>query len=415
MAEPRLRCTTCGAEFPIGPLFHGCPACTDGGTLSALEVVYDYDAIGDEGHSALAKGGSFWDYAPLMPIPPGAKHPSLGEGNTPIISSCRIGPSVGLKHLYFKNETVNPTWSFKDRYNAVTIGVAGALGFRRVVNSSTGNHGASVAAYAAATGMDCIIVCPPQVSTVLQLQIGLYGAQVVVTDWDGRAALMEHLVRQHGWFPVGLFMPFVVSNPYGVEGYKTFAYEINRQLQGVPDHIFFPSGRGNGLYGCWKGWTELHWYGLTEAMPAHHAVQPEGANPLVRSFQQRLTTSVVVPDPHSVATSTREAVGSDRALAAIYASGGTAVSVSDAEIMAAVRALGGEGLCVEPASAMSVAAVIKLAQAGQLDPEARVVCVLTAGGIKWPCDMKTAKPRPAVTVEPEPAELDRQLVGWGWV
>jgi threonine synthase len=322
---------------------------------------------------------------------------------------------IGLRNLYFKNETVNPTWSFKDRYNAVTIAAARELGFRRVVNSSTGNHGASVAAYAAVAGMDCIILCPPEVSETLRLQISTYGAQVVITSWEGRTVLLEYLVRQHRWFPVGLFMPFAISNPYGVEGYKTFAYEIWRQHGGVPAHIFFPSARGNGLYGCWKGWTELKDYGLVDRIPCHHAAQPEGAAPLVQSFRRRLRTSMVVSDPRSVATSTREAVGSDQALDAIYASSGSAVSVTDEEILAEVRALGGEGLCVEPASAAPVAAVTKVAQRGELEPDAPVICILTAAGIKWPADMAMANPRTPVHVEPNHRDLDHHLAGWDWL
>jgi threonine synthase len=236
----------------------------------------------------------------------------------------------------------------------------------------------------------------------------------VITEWEGRAILMEHLAQHRGWFPAGLFMPFSISNPYGVEGYKTFAYEIWRELHEVPEHIFFPCARGNGLYGCWKGWKELQRYGLVNTVPRHHATQPEGAAPLVCSFEQGMRKSAVVDNPHSVAMSTRESVSSDQALDAIYASGGTAVSVDDDEILAAVKALGREGLCVEPASALPVAAVVKLANQERLYRDATIICVLTAAGIKWPLGMQAASPRAAVAVDPTPAELDRLLDSWGW-
>ena len=130
-----LQCTICARQFDCGPMVNGCPKCARAGRLAALEVGYDYPRLAERARAAVSQAKTFWDYAALFPLPADVHPLSLGEGNTPLIRSLRVGPEIGIPNLFFKNETVNPTWSFKDRYNAVTVAVAHSMGFRRIVNS----------------------------------------------------------------------------------------------------------------------------------------------------------------------------------------------------------------------------------------------------------------------------------------
>jgi threonine synthase len=336
----------------------------------------------------------------------------LGEGDTPLTPSRTIGPALGLKHLYFKNESVNPTWSFKDRYVAVSLNMARRFGFRRVVVSSTGNLGVSAAAYAAAFGFDCVFLAPPGVARPILDQAALNGAHVVVTDWNGRLPLFEHLALNRDWFPLGLFLDRTVSNPFGVEGYRSFAYEMVEALGEAPAAVLFPCARGNGLYGCWKGFADARNLGWSNAVPRLFACQPEGANSLEVSMRGDGTDAIELPPVVSVAFSTMETVGSSHTLIALRESGGGGVSATDDKIVQAVHELGREGLAVEPSSALPVACLPRLIAEGKIDRDRPVVAVLTAAGIKWPDTLGRDLP-PPVTIAPESGEIDRVLLQRG--
>lgn len=292
-----------------------------------------------------------------------------------------MGARAGLSRLYYKNETANPTWSFKDRYAAVTVSMAKSMGFKRIVVSSTGNHGAAVAAYAAAGGLTCVVLCSAAAPPAMLEQIRCYGAVPVVITGADRFSLVEHLTVDRGWFPASLFLPTTVHNPYGIEGYKTLAYEIVRDLGECPAAVVFPCARGNGLYGAWKGFRELYRLGVTDRVPRMVACQPAAANTLERSL--RAGHIVRIEAPESIAASITEEVAAPQALEAIQVSGGAAVSVEDADAAEAARQLAAEGLWVETSSAVAVAGLGILPKRGVIDPEDAVVVVLTGAGVKW--------------------------------
>lgn len=411
IAEVFLACGRCGERFEMAPLMFGCPACARCGVLSVLEVGYRW-RMPPLPLAARNRDAGLRRFADLLPGGDVEERLSLGEGGTPLVASRAIGPRLGLRHLFFKNETTNPTWSFKDRYVAVTVNVARSLGFRRAVVSSTGNLGVSAAAYCAAAGMSCLFLAPPETSSAILNEARLHGAHVVITTWEGRQLIFEHLSLNRGWFPIGLFLPRRAHNPFGVEGYKTIAYEILQDLGHSPTAVLFPCARGNGLYGTWKGFQEALRLGWSAELPAMVACQPVGANSLEVSLRRDLKEVIELPPVESVAVSTNETVADIRALEAVRASGGEALSASDAETLQAMKDLGYEGLCVEPSSALPVACLPRLVACGRVATTDVVICILTGAGIKWPDELAAHAPAP-VHIEPDPDLVDRYLTNVG--
>jgi threonine synthase len=414
--ETHLKCRRCDKEYEIGKYFGGCPDCANRGEQGTLEVTYDYDAVATRLGPPFwgMAWDSMWQYAPLLPVADTSNIVSLGEGNTPLILSRVIAEMVGLRYLFFKNESVNPTWSHKDRLHTVATSMAKVLGYSKTVASSTGNHGAAAAAYASAAGMDCVIFCPDQTSKLLLDLISNLGARVLITDWEGRSALIPEMVGRGHWYPALFFGADYVDcpNPYGVEGYKTIAFEVHRQLGGIPDKIFLAAAAGDTLYGAWKGFGEMKRLGASKKLPRVYGCQPESAHSLKVSLDKKLDHVVTMEEPKSIATSTMESTAGVHALEAIRESKGGAVAVSDDQIREAMELLGKEGLCVEPSSAVSVAAVIQLARQGKINPGEKVVCVVTSAGIKWPDALATTAPQPT-RVEMSIPGLNAVLDKWG--
>ena len=426
-----LTCTRCNAQYPLEPMFFGCPACADGpdrgtddpghdtddpdrGTddpghgavdlgrgAAALTVTYDYQAIAAELNveNWNRAGHGIWRFDALLPIRDPSVQISLGEGNTALVRPRKVCEATGLSNLFIKNETTNPTWAFKDRFHASSVSMAKSLGFSRITASTTGNHGASAAAYAAAAEMDsCIILCHPESSMLQRDMIALYGGHAFVLE--NRFKYLDTLIRDHGYYPSTTMTPMPTGTPYGIEGYKTIAFEIFVQLGGhVPDRMFCPIAAGDALFGPWKGFNEMRLLDLSDRNPVMHGVQPAGCNPYVQSFQQGRRDVIVHPDPNSIALSIRDDTGGPAALRAIYDSGGDATDVTEDEIIEAVRLLAHSGYLVEPSSAASVAGAIKAARTGRLAPDETVVCLVTGSGAKWPEVMAELSSREA-PVEP---------------
>lgn len=380
-----LRCDRCNSEFSFGAYVFGCPTCAAQGLCGVLECSFKPDPTPSFLNTANGARG-LSRYLQALPVSRLEQWISLGAGGTPLVLSQVVGPRLGLKRLYFKNETVNPTWSFKDRYVAVTANLARDFGYSRVVVSSTGNLGASAAAFAAALRLSCVFIASEEAPRAQLQQAAQYGSHVAVVSRDRRAQVFESLARTGGWFPIGLFLERSVQNPFGIEGYKSFAYEIIEELGSEPQMVAFPSARGNGLYGAWKGFKEAMKWGWTTNLPAMAACQPVRWNSMELSLAE-CPLPPSLPACGSVATSASEEIPSRQAIEAVRQSGGAAVSADDREILAAVTLLGQEGLCVEPAAALPVACLPKLLD--RLNPsDARpIVCVLTGSGMKWPSDL----------------------------
>ena len=373
-----LRCTECSHELDAGPYFLGCTQC--GG---ALEVFYDEDAIGKlvSLEEWAHRTPSVWRYRELLPLPADGDPVTLGEGAAPMVEA-PAGLENPLDMLYLQNETVNPTFSFKDRFHTVSVSMARHFGIEKVVCSTTGNHGMSAAAYAARAGMDCVILVDPRTPVVQRDWMRLFGATVVVEM--ERQPPLQAFVEQHGWYPSTYMTPMPVSTPYGVEGYKTMAYDAVLALGRAPDHFVFPVAAGDGLYGPWKGYSELYRLGLVDSVPKIHGVQPAGANPIVQAISEGLDFVPVHPNPESLALSIADATGGRVVLDAIRGSGGTAVEVSDEQIIAAMYYAAGIGLSAEPSSAASIAGAWELNRQGAIASGESVVCAITGAGPKWP-------------------------------
>jgi threonine synthase len=382
-----LQCLRCRALFDDQRMFAGCPRCREQGVAVNLTVAYDLAPLAGVTPASFAPGPpGVWRYRHLLPVrstPP----ISLGEGGTPLVHLERLGRRLGLPRLYAKDESRNPTWSYKDRLCATAVSHAVSIGARVITISSTGNHGASTAAYAARAGLPCVIFTLESVPDTMKALMQAYGAAVVACPTtESRWELMRQGVERLGWYPTsGYMMPPIGSNPWGIEGYKTIAYEIAEQLEWTaPDVVVVPSAYSDGLYGVWKGWTELHQLGLVKAPPRMIAAEPFG--PLAHALERGLAGPEMVNAPApSVAFSIASRYGTWQGLTALRESGGAGLRLTDEGIFEAQRALGREeGLFVEPSSAGAMTAVMQLAARRELDPSQTIVVVLTSSGLKDP-------------------------------
>jgi threonine synthase len=375
MPEQWLECLICHHRQEVAAVFGGCPHCASAGRKAPLEMRYDYTCAAAAGHDGCAPG--IWRWSRLLPRVTERNRISLGEGNTPLVTLHGDGPKLMLK-----NETANPTWSYKDRANCISISAAREFGFQRIFATSTGNHGNAAAAYATAAGMRSLIFCHPEAPDLQLALMRHYGAAIF--RGGRQAALGRALVARGDWFPSSILCPRDgYANPFGVEGFKTIAFEIVEQLGGqAPDRLYAPVGSGDGFYGIWKGFIELQKIGVLDRLPRMVACQASGANPYVLAFRRGEKTMRALASPRTVALSIAEKIGGDAALNAVYDSGGSALEAGEDEIIATGRALAREGFAVEPASAVAVACA-RRETAPEYSGETWVA-VGTGSTVKWP-------------------------------
>jgi len=412
MPPPRARvlgleCLRCHAAYQEPRLFTGCAACAAQGVPVNLTVKLDLaplHGLGPEPFPAAPRG--LWRFGALLPVD-AARAVSLGEGGTPLIHLARIGRRLGLPRLYAKDESRNPTWSYKDRLCSVAVSHAVETGARVITIASTGNHGAATAAYAARAGLPCVIFTLASVPDTMKTLMQAYGAAVVACPTaESRWALMREGVERLGWYPTGGFiLPPIGSNPWGVEGYKTLACEIAEDLGWTaPDVVAVPSAYSDGLWGVWKGWTELLALGLVKTLPRMLAAEPFG--PLADALARGLEVPAKVAGGSSVAFSIASPYGTYQGLAALKASGGAGVRLTDEGLFEAQRALAyEEGIFAEPSSIAALTAVMQMRAQKALDPEQTVVVVLTSTGLKDPGAARAWLP----PVPPAPADFDGLL------
>jgi threonine synthase len=388
-----LECLRCRALFPARLHFAGCPRCREAGVTVNLTVKLDLTDLAGLPAGRLPApdaGRGLWRFRALMPVA-GESPVTLGEGATPLVHLERLGRRLGLRHLYAKDESRNPTWSYKDRLCSVAVTHAVEERARVVTISSTGNHGASTAAYAARAGLPCVIFTLASVPDTMKTLMQAYGAAVVACPTsESRWALMRESVERLGWYPTsGFVLPPIGSTPWGIEGYKTLAYEVAEDLGWrAPDRLVVPSAYSDGLYGIWKGMTELRTLGWIANLPRMVAAEPFG--PLAHALERGLEHPEPVEGGHSVAFSIASRYGTYQGLAALRESGGAGIRVTDEGIFEAQRALAREeGLFVEPSSATALTAVLQLHARRALDPGEVVVVVLTSAGLKDPGASRT--------------------------
>lgn len=380
-----LVCVNCGAQFPLQEMFEGCTECVSPKFRSGLTVAYDYEALhGKIGRNLFSSvGEGVWKYRELLPINKPVNEITLNEGNTPLVTFPQWAQQLGLKAVYIKDESRNPTWSFKDRL--CSVAVSKALDFDRhtVAVSTSGNHGASTAAYAARAGLSCVVFTYPGISSTMRLLIQIYGAYLYVSSFEGRWKLLQEGMDRYGWYPMGNITDIPTCNPYGHEGYKSIAYEIYEQLDWqIPDVVIIPSGYSEGLYGVWKGFRELKLLGFTDKTPRMVAVEPERRAALNKAYSQGGEAIITVNADSTAARGIGSRINSFIGYSALKESSGLAVSVSDDDVLAAQAALGRSGVYCEPASAASVAGMRKIIKRGELTRDQVVVCINTSSGLK---------------------------------
>src|SRR5512144_2982339 len=379
-----LECLRCHAVYDDQRLFTGCPRCAQQSVNVNLTVRVPAAAGGRlTPESFPAAPRSLWRFRRLLPLPD-ADPVSLGEGATPLVPLTRLGRRLGVPQLFAKDESQNPTWSYKDRLCSLAVTHAVATGARVITIASTGNHGASTAAYAARAGLPCVIFTMASVPDTMKTLMQSYGAAVVAcATSEQRWTLMREGIERCGWYPTsGWVVPPIGSNPFGVEGYKTIAYEIAEDLGwAAPDVVAVPSCYSDGLYGIWKGWVELERLGLVKTRPRMLAAEPFG--PLANALARKLEVPEKVLSGSSVAFSIASPYGTYQGLTALRDSEGLGVPITDEGIFEAQRALAGEeGLYAEPSALVGLSAVMHLARQRAIEAEQTVVVVLTSGGLK---------------------------------
>jgi threonine synthase len=312
---------------------------------------------------------------------------TLGEGATNLLSLRDIGIGAGPT-VFLKNETTNPTWSWKDRGNAISVSMAKHFGFGHVIAISTGNHGNAMAAMASAAGLQSVVFCTADTPALQLALMEGYGARVVL---GGNAeAMLLNLLKRGKYFPCTTLSPRAgYSNPFGVEGFKTIAFEILQQLGRVPDRVFVGVGSGDGLYGLWKGFRELRECGAVSTVPRMIGCQTSGANSLVRAFLKGERTITPLTSVKTVASSLAEFAVGQPALNAVYDSGGAAVEVSDEETLAAGRWISRRGIALEPSSAVPLACLRNMRETeGEEATAGEIwVCIGSGAAPKWPDDL----------------------------
>jgi threonine synthase len=335
---------------------------------------------------------SLWKFAEVLPVGRPEDAVSMGEGVTPLLSVRGRGPLVNFRRLFVKDESFNPTGSFKARGMSAAITRAKALGTRTVALPSAGNAGGAAAAYAARAGMQCIVLMPEDTPASNILEANIAGARVVLVKGliNDCGKLVRKACDRFGWFDLS-----TLKEPFRVEGKKTMGYELAFDFAedgehgrlNLPDVIFYPTGGGTGLIGMWKAFDEMERLGWIDARrPRMVAVQAENCAPIVRAFQQGLQHAEVFPNASTVASGLRvpAAIGDFLMLQAIRASNGTAIAVSDQDLLAGTVEMSqalGNFVCPEAGAVWSAAR--RLAEERWIGPDERIVLFNTGTGLKY--------------------------------
>jgi threonine synthase len=335
-----------------------------------------------------------WRYKELLP-PEETNIISLGEGFTPLVKCSSLGEKLGLKNLYVKDESRNPTWSFKDRLASSSVSMALQFGAEVVTASSSGNHGAACGAYAARAGLDAVVFTHDAFPITMRTFMEAYGTKVVtVPTLSDRWKLQRACEDEFGWYSThDVVHPSAGYDPYGVEGYKSIGFEICEQLGWrAPDKMVVPVGGGGSFFGSWKGFEELLDLGLIDSKPQMIAAEPFG--PLKNALSKGLDYVEEVPgDEWTVAFSTGTRYSTYQALKVLLDSGGMAETASDKEIMEMQWELASrEGMYGEAAGVLTLAVIRKLREMGKIGEEEIVVALVTSGGLKDPATTRKFLP-----------------------
>ncbi|MGI8958133.1 MAG: threonine synthase [Chthoniobacterales bacterium] len=377
-----LTCTACGLEHEWSVLQNLCTACQ-----KPLFPVYDLAAAGKTftRESLVGRERSLWRYREVLPLPLDVEPLSLGEGGTPLLRAERFGAHLGLSDLRVKDESLNPTQSFKARGMSVAVSMAKYLGATKLAVPTAGNAGGALAAYAARAGLEAHIFMPSDTPRANVIECRELGAHVtlidgLITDCGAEIARRK---EAEGWFDLS-----TLKEPYRVEGKKTLGYELAEQLDWkLPDVILYPTGGGTGLIGMWKAFDEMETLGWIGAKrPRMFSIQASGCAPIVRAFEAGEKYATEFPDAHTRASGLRvpKAVGDFLMLQILRDSNGGGVAVDDETMVQTTRDVGAaEGLFVAPEGAACFAALRSLVGEGKIKPDERIVIFNTGSGIKY--------------------------------
>jgi len=388
-------CSLCKTEYAPDEVTYTCPK--DGGNL---DVVLDYDAIKNkyEPEDILSRSGSsLWSYLPLLPVkdPPGEATPLHAAGGTPVFHLRRLAQTLNLQNLWLKDESRNPSASFKDRASAVVITRAREIEAEVVVTASTGNAGAALACMAAAVGQKAVIFAPKSAPPAKVAQLLIFGAKVMLVDgtYDDAFDLTIKASEEFGWYCRN-----TGYNPFTAEGKKTAAFEIwewwqdahakwheefGEDLDHAPLTVFVSVGDGNIISGIHKGFKDLYQLGWMTRIPRIIGVQAEGSAAISNAFHGN-TETITPVSARTIADSISVDLPRDgvRAVRAAKETGGTYVNVSDAEILRAIAELGKVGIFAEPAGATAYAGLVKAAATGVVGSEDPILVLNTGSGLK---------------------------------
>lgn len=413
MGEPTaFRCVSCGETFDPWAVEYTCPSC--GPLKGTLEVLYDYRALARRltpKTFAETQQHSLWRYEELLPV--GREHAvNLRAGYTPLYACRTLAIELGLRGLWIKDDSLNPTASYKDRATAITTGAARKLGRAACSCASTGNAATSLAGFCASAGMPCFIFVPGTAPRPKLAQLKAFGAVVFAVDgtYDQAFDLCAEASTKFDWFNRS-----AAVNPMNVEGKKTGALELWEQLGGeLPDYVVVSVGDGSVIAGLCKGFQELVEIELADRMPAVFGVQAEGAPAVAHAFTRHTQGQPIVPAEEPAQTLADSiSVGHPRdvvkAVRYVADTGGGFVTVSDAEIAESGQELARRvGVFAEPAAAASYAGLLRLLDAGDVPPDARVAVFITGSGLKDPESMLHGLPAPT-KIPPELEALEEHL------
>ena len=378
-----LECSDCGTRYSTREIHTFCPDCQ-------APLITRYDLTAARRHldreAVRARPRGMWRWSELLPVDDPANHVNLGEGDTPTLRLPRLGSELGLTRLFLKDESFNPTGTFKARGLAAAISKAKELGIQKVIIPTAGNAGGAMAAYAARAGIQAHIFMPKDTPRANIEESRMAGAEVVLVDGliNEAAGMSGIKALAEGWFDLSTF-----KEPYRLEGKKVMGYEIAEFFEWeLPDVIIYPTGGGTGLIGIWKAIAELAELGWlkTEKRPRMVVVQADGCAPVVKAFQAGADFCDFWIDAHTQASGLRVPKSfADRIiLATLRESHGTAVAVSDEAIYQSQHELATrEGFFVAPEGAATLAALKQLIQQKWVAPEERILLLNTGSGLKY--------------------------------
>ena len=381
MNVTHLYCSSCGREYEPRRLYNLC----DCG--KPLMVAYDLDRAQTtlSRESLTDRVPTLWRYEEVLPVDDKSNRLTLGEGMTPLLKAERLGKQMGMPNLYIKDESLNPTASFKARGMAVAVSMAKELGAKKLAVPSAGNAAGALAAYAAKAGLEAFIFMPSDTPKANIIECRQTGAHVTLIDGliTDCGRVVSDRKQAEGWFDVS-----TLKEPYRVEGKKTMGYELAEQFGWeLPEVIFYPTGGGTGLIGMWKAFDEMERMGwISSQRPRMVTVQAEGCAPIVHAFKSGSQSGAEIADAHTVASGLRvpRAIGDFIMLDILRKSSGNAVAVTDEELLSAIKEIGAaEGIFVAPEGGACLPALKQLIERGEVGRDERVVLFNTGSGLKY--------------------------------